>query len=192
MSPVGSQEDMAAPCEVTLTCRVLGANQDTARLCLHAALQTSRRQWRGNVPLNSNKSLGLKKRKKKKKRLVVWKHKSGECGQWIRARVILCYVRFSCQFVVKPWALVLFWSLRDTQTGFSTPKRQHRSKHTLPTWRRSTDQSWNCYQVFSLTVTRCLLLLRMNVPKGGYRVFSANSTAACTELAKKITEYVSC
>ncbi|KAI4890481.1 hypothetical protein NFI96_030692 [Prochilodus magdalenae] len=28
----------------------------------------------------------------------------------------------------------------------------------------------------------------MNVPKTGYRVFSANSTAACTELAKKITE----
>ncbi|KAJ7989774.1 hypothetical protein DPEC_G00308000 [Dallia pectoralis] len=28
----------------------------------------------------------------------------------------------------------------------------------------------------------------MNVPKSGYRVFSANSTAACTELAKKITE----
>uniref|UniRef100_A0A8C5ENX6 Phosphoribosyl pyrophosphate synthase-associated protein 1 n=1 Tax=Gouania willdenowi TaxID=441366 RepID=A0A8C5ENX6_GOUWI len=29
---------------------------------------------------------------------------------------------------------------------------------------------------------------RMNVPKSGYRVFSANSSAACTELAKKITE----
>uniref|UniRef100_A0A8C7SUS0 Ribose-phosphate pyrophosphokinase N-terminal domain-containing protein n=1 Tax=Oncorhynchus mykiss TaxID=8022 RepID=A0A8C7SUS0_ONCMY len=29
---------------------------------------------------------------------------------------------------------------------------------------------------------------RMNVAKSGYRVFSANSTAACTELAKKITE----
>ncbi|KAF6723473.1 Phosphoribosyl pyrophosphate synthase-associated protein 1 [Oryzias melastigma] len=28
----------------------------------------------------------------------------------------------------------------------------------------------------------------MNVAKSGYRVFSANSTAACTELAKKITE----
>uniref|UniRef100_A0A672F2F8 Phosphoribosyl pyrophosphate synthase-associated protein 1 n=1 Tax=Salarias fasciatus TaxID=181472 RepID=A0A672F2F8_SALFA len=28
----------------------------------------------------------------------------------------------------------------------------------------------------------------MNVPKSGYRVFSANSSAACTELAKKITE----
>ncbi|KAG7256010.1 hypothetical protein CRUP_014634 [Coryphaenoides rupestris] len=28
----------------------------------------------------------------------------------------------------------------------------------------------------------------MNVTKSGYRVFSANSTAACTELAKKITE----
>ncbi|CAG5897595.1 phosphoribosyl pyrophosphate synthase-associated protein 1 isoform 3-T3 [Menidia menidia] len=28
----------------------------------------------------------------------------------------------------------------------------------------------------------------MNVPKTGYRVFSANSSAACTELAKKITE----
>uniref|UniRef100_A0A672F455 Phosphoribosyl pyrophosphate synthase-associated protein 1 n=2 Tax=Salarias fasciatus TaxID=181472 RepID=A0A672F455_SALFA len=31
-------------------------------------------------------------------------------------------------------------------------------------------------------------LQRMNVPKSGYRVFSANSSAACTELAKKITE----
>ncbi|XP_049427610.1 phosphoribosyl pyrophosphate synthase-associated protein 1-like isoform X2 [Epinephelus fuscoguttatus] len=29
---------------------------------------------------------------------------------------------------------------------------------------------------------------KMNVSKSGYRVFSANSTAACTELAKKITE----
>uniref|UniRef100_A0AAQ5XLC6 Ribose-phosphate pyrophosphokinase N-terminal domain-containing protein n=1 Tax=Amphiprion ocellaris TaxID=80972 RepID=A0AAQ5XLC6_AMPOC len=29
---------------------------------------------------------------------------------------------------------------------------------------------------------------RMNVAKSGYRVFSANSSAACTELAKKITE----
>ncbi|XP_063052439.1 phosphoribosyl pyrophosphate synthase-associated protein 1-like isoform X1 [Engraulis encrasicolus] len=29
---------------------------------------------------------------------------------------------------------------------------------------------------------------RMNVGKSGYRVFSANSTTACTELAKKITE----
>ncbi|XP_036379875.1 phosphoribosyl pyrophosphate synthase-associated protein 1 isoform X2 [Megalops cyprinoides] len=29
---------------------------------------------------------------------------------------------------------------------------------------------------------------RMNVAKSGYRVFSANSTTACTELAKKITE----
>ncbi|KAL6110214.1 prpsap1 [Pungitius sinensis] len=29
---------------------------------------------------------------------------------------------------------------------------------------------------------------KMNASKGGYRVFSANSTAACTELAKKITE----
>ncbi|KAK1799025.1 hypothetical protein P4O66_007300, partial [Electrophorus voltai] len=28
----------------------------------------------------------------------------------------------------------------------------------------------------------------MNVPKTGYRVFSANSSSACTELAKKITE----
>ncbi|MGH0168234.1 UNVERIFIED_CONTAM: hypothetical protein FKN15_054164 [Acipenser sinensis] len=28
----------------------------------------------------------------------------------------------------------------------------------------------------------------MNVGKSGYRVFSANSTAACTELGKKITE----
>uniref|UniRef100_A0A665V882 Phosphoribosyl pyrophosphate synthase-associated protein 1 n=1 Tax=Echeneis naucrates TaxID=173247 RepID=A0A665V882_ECHNA len=32
------------------------------------------------------------------------------------------------------------------------------------------------------------LLTTMNVPKSGYRVFSANSSAACTELAKKITE----
>uniref|UniRef100_G3Q6T2 Phosphoribosyl pyrophosphate synthetase-associated protein 1 n=1 Tax=Gasterosteus aculeatus TaxID=69293 RepID=G3Q6T2_GASAC len=29
---------------------------------------------------------------------------------------------------------------------------------------------------------------KMNASKGGYRVFSANSSAACTELAKKITE----
>ncbi|GCC18183.1 hypothetical protein chiPu_0020741, partial [Chiloscyllium punctatum] len=29
---------------------------------------------------------------------------------------------------------------------------------------------------------------KMNVAKGGYRVFSANSNAACTELAKRITE----
>ncbi|XP_040891825.1 phosphoribosyl pyrophosphate synthase-associated protein 1-like isoform X1 [Toxotes jaculatrix] len=29
---------------------------------------------------------------------------------------------------------------------------------------------------------------KMNVSRSGYRVFSANSTAACTELAKKITE----
>ncbi|XP_076871973.1 phosphoribosyl pyrophosphate synthase-associated protein 1-like isoform X2 [Brachyhypopomus gauderio] len=29
---------------------------------------------------------------------------------------------------------------------------------------------------------------KMNIGKGGYRVFSANSTSACTELAKKITE----
>lgn len=28
----------------------------------------------------------------------------------------------------------------------------------------------------------------MNAPKSGYRVFSANSSVACTELAKKITE----
>ncbi|KAK9540001.1 hypothetical protein VZT92_002478 [Zoarces viviparus] len=31
-------------------------------------------------------------------------------------------------------------------------------------------------------------LAKMNVSKSGYRVFSANSTTACTELAKKITE----
>uniref|UniRef100_A0A672FVL1 Phosphoribosyl pyrophosphate synthase-associated protein 1-like n=1 Tax=Salarias fasciatus TaxID=181472 RepID=A0A672FVL1_SALFA len=29
---------------------------------------------------------------------------------------------------------------------------------------------------------------KMNISRGGYRVFSANSTTACTELAKKITE----
>lgn len=28
----------------------------------------------------------------------------------------------------------------------------------------------------------------MNAARTGYRVFSANSTAACTELAKRITE----
>lgn len=28
----------------------------------------------------------------------------------------------------------------------------------------------------------------MNAARSGYRVFSANSTAACTELAKRITE----
>ncbi|XP_072098611.1 phosphoribosyl pyrophosphate synthase-associated protein 1 isoform X2 [Mobula birostris] len=32
------------------------------------------------------------------------------------------------------------------------------------------------------------LNFKMNVAKGGYRVFSANSNAACTELAKRITE----
>lgn len=30
--------------------------------------------------------------------------------------------------------------------------------------------------------------LAMNAARSGYRVFSANSTAACTELAKRITE----
>lgn len=30
--------------------------------------------------------------------------------------------------------------------------------------------------------------LAMNAARTGYRVFSANSTAACTELAKRITE----
>uniref|UniRef100_A0A665V8V8 Phosphoribosyl pyrophosphate synthase-associated protein 1 n=1 Tax=Echeneis naucrates TaxID=173247 RepID=A0A665V8V8_ECHNA len=34
----------------------------------------------------------------------------------------------------------------------------------------------------------CSNFTTMNVPKSGYRVFSANSSAACTELAKKITE----
>ncbi|XP_054864860.1 phosphoribosyl pyrophosphate synthase-associated protein 1-like [Amphiprion ocellaris] len=29
---------------------------------------------------------------------------------------------------------------------------------------------------------------KMNISRSGYRVFSANSTTACTELAKKITE----
>lgn len=31
-------------------------------------------------------------------------------------------------------------------------------------------------------------LSAMNAARTGYRVFSANSTAACTELAKRITE----
>ena len=29
---------------------------------------------------------------------------------------------------------------------------------------------------------------KMNISKSGYRVFCANSSAACTQLAKKITE----
>lgn len=29
---------------------------------------------------------------------------------------------------------------------------------------------------------------KMNASRSGYRVFSANSTAACTELARRITE----